>query len=39
MVDKLAYDYHDNEENKKQLTPLSMPSTHPVGFSLVDGLI
>jgi hypothetical protein len=31
--------YHDNEEDKKLLAALSMPGTHPVGFSLVDGLI
>jgi hypothetical protein len=37
--DKLAVDYHDNEEDKKLLTTLSMTCTHLVGFSLVDGHI
>jgi hypothetical protein len=37
--ENLAAGYHDNEEDKKLLAALSMPGTHPVGFSLMDGLI
>jgi hypothetical protein len=37
--ENLATGYHGNEEDKKMLADLSMPGTHPVGLSLVDGLI
>jgi hypothetical protein len=37
--EKVAAAYHDNEEDKKMLTPLSLPTPHLGGFSLVDGLI
>jgi hypothetical protein len=37
--DNLATGYLDNDQDKKLLTALSIPRAHPVGFSLVDGLI
>jgi hypothetical protein len=35
----VATRYQDNEEDRKLLTALSLPRSHPVDFSLVDGLI
>jgi hypothetical protein len=37
--DNLAAGYLDSEEDKKLLTALSILGAHPVGSSLVDGLI
>jgi hypothetical protein len=37
--ENLATGYLENEEDKKLLAALSVPGSHPTGFSLVDGLI
>lgn len=37
--DNLVAGYYENEDDKKLLTALSVPGSHPVGFSLLDGLI
>jgi hypothetical protein len=37
--ENLAVRYLENEEDKKLLAALSVPGSHPTGFSLVDGLI
>jgi hypothetical protein len=37
--ENLAAGYLENEEDKKLLAALSVPGSHPTGFSLVDGLI
>jgi hypothetical protein len=37
--EKVVAGYQDNEEDKKLLAALSLPSEHPKGFALVEGLI
>jgi hypothetical protein len=38
-LEKVAVGYQDNEEDRRLLIALSLPGRHPVGFSLVGGLI
>jgi hypothetical protein len=37
--EKMAVSYQDHEEDHKLLTAISLPGVHPLGFSLVGGLI
>jgi hypothetical protein len=37
--ERVAAAYQDNEEDRQLLTALSLPTPHPSGFPLVDGLI